>query len=196
MCCCVAETHLVTETRTHKRTKAHTQSHLHTQVHRHARKLAVVVESVCTWDEFTGITVNFALHHKLFFSILLPPSKIKKNSYLNVFLVFACSLQQYLPVSMVLVPVVWLVDSVGCPRLFYFKLIFALYQWRVFLVVRELSLKKKRFRLLHLRWAKNMSYRSSESYFILNVRAATITWQMPNRTDCASTSSLLFVKYC
>lgn len=144
MCCCVAETHLVTETRTHKRTKAHTQSHLHTQVHRHARKLAVVVESVCTWDEFTGITVNFALHHKLFFSILLPPSKIKKNSYLNVFLVFACSLQQYLPVSMVLVPVVWLVDSVGCPRLFYFKLIFALYQWRVFLVVRELSLKKKK----------------------------------------------------
>lgn len=42
---------------------------------------------------------------------------------------------------MVLVPVVWLVDSLGCPWLFYCKVIFALYQWRVFLAVTGLSLK-------------------------------------------------------
>lgn len=71
-------------THTHKHTRAHTQTlthshtytHRYTDTHRHTRELAVVVESVCTWDKFTGITVNFALHHELFFSILLPPSKI------------------------------------------------------------------------------------------------------------------------
>lgn len=40
-----------------------------------------------------------------------------------------------------MVPVVWLVDSLGCPWLFYCKVIFALYQWRVFLAVTGLSLK-------------------------------------------------------